>query len=276
MLSNAKTEDMTKNLILTRIMSADRSATKALLLMAILSLLFGISALDAKAATIHGTIYDVSLTQESNVRLEINTVPEQKIISKTGEYSINLSIGNYTLKAANNDGRSEENITVESEDGDYTIDMVLGQDIENPYFAALDNNITVSNSDLADNTNNIKINAKNDSLMLVWMIIIVLVLILVGLFLAINRNKSNNDNIENKDISTDLNTHASNSGIIDEYGRKVFDIIKKEQRIAQKDLRKQIPLSEGKISLIISDLENLGKIRKIKKGRGNILVFVKE
>ncbi|MGV8141478.1 MAG: DUF7343 domain-containing protein [Candidatus Woesearchaeota archaeon] len=41
-------------------------------------------------------------------------------------------------------------------------------------------------------------------------------------------------------------------------------------------MRRHIPLSEAKVSLIISDLEDKGNIRKIKKGRGNVLIFVKE
>jgi uncharacterized membrane protein len=50
-------------------------------------------------------------------------------------------------------------------------------------------------------------------------------------------------------------------------------IIKEEGgRTTQKDIRKKIPLSEAKVSLMISELEAKGKIQKIKKGRGNIIV----
>jgi len=54
---------------------------------------------------------------------------------------------------------------------------------------------------------------------------------------------------------------------------KVLEVIKKEKRITQKSLRKQFPLSEAKISLVITELEAKGKIEKIKKGRGNLLIF---
>ena len=60
---------------------------------------------------------------------------------------------------------------------------------------------------------------------------------------------------------------------MDSYQLQVMDIIQKEQRITQRDLRKQIPLSEAKISLLLTDLEHQGRIEKIKKGRGNILVY---
>jgi len=54
----------------------------------------------------------------------------------------------------------------------------------------------------------------------------------------------------------------------------VLNLIMKEKRTTQKEIRKQVPLSEAKISLIISELESEQKIRKIKKGRGNILIAI--
>ena len=54
----------------------------------------------------------------------------------------------------------------------------------------------------------------------------------------------------------------------------VIEIIRKEGgRTTQKDIRKMIPLSEAKISLMISELEAKGVVQKIKKGRGNIIVL---
>jgi len=50
--------------------------------------------------------------------------------------------------------------------------------------------------------------------------------------------------------------------------------LKKEGgRMTQKEIRKHINLSEAKISLVIAELEDSGKIKKIKKGRGNILIL---
>ena len=58
---------------------------------------------------------------------------------------------------------------------------------------------------------------------------------------------------------------------------QMVKIIKKEGgRTTQKDIRKQIPLSEAKISLMIAELEHKGAIEKIKKGRGNIIILKKK
>ncbi|MBU0929849.1 MAG: winged helix-turn-helix transcriptional regulator [Nanoarchaeota archaeon] len=56
----------------------------------------------------------------------------------------------------------------------------------------------------------------------------------------------------------------------------IIKIIKKEgNRIVQRDLVQKTGLSEAKISLMVTDLENKGIIRKIKKGRANILILNK-
>ena len=41
----------------------------------------------------------------------------------------------------------------------------------------------------------------------------------------------------------------------------------------QKDLRKRLGLSEAKVSMIVAELEEAGIVKKIRKGRANILVF---
>lgn len=56
--------------------------------------------------------------------------------------------------------------------------------------------------------------------------------------------------------------------------QEVVSFIKKEGgRATQKEIRKEFPLSEGKVSLMISDLEEKGVVKRIKKGRGNIVVL---
>jgi uncharacterized membrane protein len=56
--------------------------------------------------------------------------------------------------------------------------------------------------------------------------------------------------------------------------KEVMDFITKSGgRVNQVELRRNIPYSEAKVSLMISDLEDRGLIRKIKKGRGNIIVL---
>jgi uncharacterized membrane protein len=56
--------------------------------------------------------------------------------------------------------------------------------------------------------------------------------------------------------------------------RDVVRILKRnEGRMTQKDLRKEIPLSEAKVSLMLTELEDMGIVKRIKKGRGNVLIL---
>ena len=58
---------------------------------------------------------------------------------------------------------------------------------------------------------------------------------------------------------------------------RVIRIIKENNgRVTQREIRKQIPLSEAKISLMITELEDKGIVKRIKKGRGNIIILNKK
>jgi uncharacterized membrane protein len=55
--------------------------------------------------------------------------------------------------------------------------------------------------------------------------------------------------------------------------QRILEFVEKEGgRTTQKDIRKNFPYSEAKISLMIDDLEAKGLLKRIKKGRGNIIV----
>ncbi len=54
----------------------------------------------------------------------------------------------------------------------------------------------------------------------------------------------------------------------------LLDFIREQEgRITQKDIRKNFPYSEAKISLMISELEDKEIVKKVKKGRGNIIIL---
>lgn len=54
--------------------------------------------------------------------------------------------------------------------------------------------------------------------------------------------------------------------------REILKIIRSNGgSMAQKELRKNLDYSEGKVSLMLVDLERRGCIRQLRQGRGNIL-----
>lgn len=219
------------------------------------------------AATIHGTVYNIVLDPESDVRLEINTLPKQFMISKDGNYSFNVPNGNYAIKAYTQDSYAEENITI-LDDGDYVIDIVLmpliGESVDNylpnEYIDSYD--VSLQDPDMT---------AKNNLSLIIGIILVICISIML-LVLFVHKQISKE---QQKNVKKDVVDIVVDSPIRDKNKLKALEFIKHNERTTQKDLRKQLPLSEAKISLIVAELEHEGRIKKIRKGRGNILAYVK-
>jgi len=214
----------------------------------------------ANAATIHGSVYDVSLDQLTDVKVGINTEPRQQVISKDGVYEFSASPGEYTLTAFQiQEGEIIASIQEEvviQEDGEFVIDLILFPNFE-------------QDLSLLDDFDNIDLEEplQEDGFPLVLVIIgvilftVFIVLVVLVLYYRLAKYETTseqNTSQPTKSLPADL--------------QEVVDILKKEGgRLSQKELRKHFPLSEGKVSLMITDLEQRGLVEKIKKGRGNVV-----
>lgn len=197
------------------------------------------------AATIYGTIYDSSLTKAVNVKISINTVPGQFMISKDSEYSFEVPAGTYTLIAEQYEYKEKiaemtEGVTVNA-DGTYRLDLILF-----PVFEEFDNNET----DFIEES----LGEESTKFNLIYLIISISLITIGLILLLLTKDKKKPSN-----LPEDLH--------------QLFLFIKKHKRTTQKEIRKQFPLSEAKISLMIADLESRDKIKKIKKGRGNLIII---
>jgi len=206
-------------------------------------------------AQISGKVYDIGLDEVYDVVVTINTVPAQTFVAKNGSYSFEVPKGEYVLtakKISNNITTDfvQENITVESE-GNYNLDLIL--------FPVIDE------SGISDINLNYEVESETEKTSLSWLIIIIiiiLILLIISYFLFRKKIKSD------KNFAGEVNLDEAN------LSDKIFDEIKNSGgRITQKELRKKFPYSEAKISLVISELEAKGRIEKIKKGRGNIIIL---
>ena len=203
------------------------------------------------AATLSGQIYNSHLELEDNVLLTVNTVPEQKMLIKDGIYSLNLNPGDYKITLIKNGLIITEEITIVSE-GNYNYDFFLIPNIDEETSIWQDLNIIYE--DEKDQETN------------VWSVIIISIiftlLIIRYIYYRWKYGSLRKLKIELKRDSTLLN--------------KTINIIKKHDgRITQKELRKELDhLSESKVSLIITELESKGKVKKIKQGRGNVILLV--
>src|SRR3989344_4831113 len=202
----------------------------------------------ASAATIKGNVYDLSLNKVKDVVISIDSIPKQSVVAKDGSYSFSLGKGTYTLSVKSEKGNVEETIEID-EDGIFNLDLIL--------FPADEE---IEDLDL-------EVDIEGDSNILLISVITLLVLLIIALLYwwfkpkkkVEEKNKESNEVIED---SSDLDN--------------LIEFIKGEGgRTTQKDIRKKFGLSEAKISLMITELEHKNKVKRIKKGRGNVVILEK-
>lgn len=220
----------------------------------LIGLLFCIQVVSA--ATLSGIIYDLSFEEVDNTIVEINTQPKQVTVAKQGRYSFEIPEGTYILKAKKESLIASENITV-TVDGNYTLDLIL--------FPSFEEEDELSN-DLEENTllNELDKKPTKDY---VWYFLALAVVAVINFWFAYKKRiqqflKKRKERLHTKHDNTDSDL------------QQVLQIIHNERgRTTQKEIRKQVPLSEAKISLILTELEQEGKIKKYKKGRSNIVIL---
>ncbi|MBI4919134.1 hypothetical protein HY837_04335 [archaeon] len=193
------------------------------------------------AAKIYGNIYDFELNSLDNTVVSIGPKNKQIFVARNGSYSFNVPLGNYQIYAKRNpDLIAKETILVEKE-GNYLVDLILLPDISEETFILQE---TIEDPIEPEYLFDYKLAAIP--------LILILIALLAYKFLRKKKITPKEDQLTNQ----------------------VLSILKKEGgRITQKDLRKHLPYSEAKISLVISELENKKIVEKIKKGRGNIILL---
>jgi uncharacterized membrane protein len=218
---------------------------------------FAILSLSAAAAVIRGTVYDLNLEEAENAVVEINTEPVQKYVAKNSTYTFNVQSGNYIITAKSivqNEiiSSAEESITVQ-EDGEFVIDIILFPSFEEEDELLAETDFDIDTDIVAEETSAGWIIA-----VLVALVAFFIILRMRGNEIVLSRKKLDEEEKDEQEL------------------RKVFSFIKKEGgRTTQKDIRKAFPQSEAKISLILTELEDKGAIKKIKKGRGNVIILKK-
>ena len=199
----------------------------------------------ASAATIEGTVYDMSLQKASAV-VSIDTVPKQQTVTVDGAYSFEVPAGSYMLSAetVQKDYKADESVVVETE-GTYTLDIILFPSFE-------------EERELMEEAESFSLDempvADYSLILLAGIVVIIIALAFIGL--KVRKLKP----VHPKPLSADLD-------------KAIRFIRKNGGRVSQKDLRQEFHLSEAKISLMVTELESMGLVKRIKKGRGNVIVL---
>ena len=227
----------------------------------ILTVIFiGILAPIVSAATVQGSVYDIFLEELDKAVVTIDTIPQQTSVSKNGEYSFELSPGEYTITATfyGSDAtyEAEEEIKINKE-GNFKIDLILTP--------SLDPGILDENANEFEGLDS-SFSLEEESNSNLGLIITIIAIILIILYFHFSKGHFIKE-IDESELKSEN----------EEELEKVIKFIKElGGRATQKDIRKKFPSSEAKVSLMITELESKGLVKKIKKGRGNVVILTKE
>jgi uncharacterized membrane protein len=223
------------------------------------------------ATTLSGTVYNENLDPEINVVIEIDSQPPQKYLTKNGKYSFDLSEGTYTLTAYKGFQLTSDKIEIK-QDGLFIFDIFLLPDFSEESELLDESEIESGINESIEQS--IEQYEQYESWRY-WLggLILILLLWRFGYMrkkygpLKKFRKKIKAESKKSKD--------QAKEEVTDEHISQALDIIQKHNgRIMQKQLRKEmLYLSEAKVSLILTQLEHNGKIEKIKKGRGNVILL---
>jgi len=242
----------------------------------------------ASAITIHGIVYEWSTFEPlDNALVEVNSTPAQFRVATSGVYSFNLPPGDYLIKTSyyTNDTMeyyAEDNITVTDLEGDYVFDILLFP-LQNDCKDFPDEDIGNITYDVEDNT--------LPSFDWTYTAVALLVMCLAALAAYYhNRGRTGKKDETEAELTAEPKPEPEPELAVEQLpsplpvtpGPKslpddlseLLDIIQQAGgRLTQKDLRSKLRCSEAKVSLMVTDLEDRGLVRKVKQGRGNIILL---
>ena len=266
-------------------------------------------------ATIHGATYaGDTLEPLTDTVININSNPPQSIVAKNGTYSFELAPGDYVITARSYRNNtliySKETTLKITDNGIYVLDLLLYPTSENQEEIAA----RINNLDSMGFTEQTGANSSNIKYLPVAFMLFLLLgggykftrthkktrknnlregnIIMPGILDKVFRRSSGfgagpDFRTVGEYTSIDSAVEPAGNPVIDIETQKklplsaelleILDIIRGHKgRITQKDLRSRLEHSEVKVSLLLSELEKRGEIKKFKNGRENIVVLLDE
>jgi len=193
----------------------------------------------SSAAFVYGEIYDSELEKHEKTVIKVTGRFSYQLVTDKANYSFFLPEGDYIISASSfKEGQliqyAEEKASVGNTD--QRIDLVLEP-----------------------------VNSYDWILQLVGIVAAILITFGIGIELFLYKKRIRigpESDVQNEPKTKEL----------DEEAEKVLKAIDTfEGRVNQKELRETLNYSDAKLSLILTELEHAGKIKKFKRGRGNII-----
>lgn len=241
------------------------------------------------AAVVQGAVYEwSSFDYLVNAVVEVNTTPKQVMVAKNAFYRFELPPGDYAIHASFYKNEllaleDVESVSVRNASGTYVLDLML--------FPAEGFEGELLNETDSDTNGLVEEPPVEAQEPLVYALVVSALVLVVALYFflkqraprEVEKTVSHVKKISKKmrlpkqlPALPEIPKLLPQEAELDEEAREALKKIREnEGRITQKELRKQLPYSEAKASLIVSELEARGLVKKFKKGRGNIIVLQK-
>jgi len=251
--------------------------TDGMFIIVIVTALIIIGSSTANAATLTGTVYTQDLEVARYSLLTINSTPTQRTILEDGAYDIILQEGTYTMRVTyNTAGRAyedEHEVTI-TDDSTYTYDFILFPIIATNEEKLPDIDDITTMPQAPDTT---QYTTQSISIGAWPMAILIIVLIALVTFFGQRRwgqlTTKERAAKEKKDDIERMEDGKLDPPMKEDLAALLTIIEKEGGRTTQKELRQKMPYSEAKISMMLTELEASGKIKRHKKGRSNVIAL---
>ncbi|MCC4770989.1 MarR family transcriptional regulator [Methanosarcina sp. DH2] len=248
--------------------------------------------------------------------IDINSTPPQSIVAKDGTYSFELVPGDYAITASyykNNTLIYSKEATLKIEgEGDYVLDLLLYPVSENTVTEATAARINNPDSVNPTGTGNDSSTISYLPVVLTLFLLLGGSYRFSRRHKKMEKNRFQKEKSNTSGLLEKILGESIGYGVKPELGsirettcvtepmmepagnsenetaalrkppistdlREVLDVIRGHKgRITQKDLRGRLEYSEVKVSLLLSELEKRGLVKKFKNGRENIVILIDE
>jgi len=226
-------------------------------------------------ATIYGEIYNSNdFETVSPVVLKISGPVSTQIIVRDGNYSIDLPPGAYTIAGFYYENstlvyRSYDKINITDQDKTIHFDIVLFEPDEFDIFYSSIEPPEIDHQNVKEST----------EFSIVGFLPYLVLLLVIGALVFYLINKKSAPSVSRPQAKEEIRKEEIKEELeeLDDEERKLLSLLLEasERRALQRDLRKELGFSEAKMSLLIDDLESRGYVKRIKKGRGNIIKLIR-
>ncbi|MBI5636212.1 hypothetical protein HY993_04590 [Candidatus Micrarchaeota archaeon] len=231
----------------------------------------------ASAALIHGTVYGAGLEKVGKAIIELEGFNSTQVqVAQNGSYSFEAQEGKYEIRAKIASSADYEfNQTIIVGGAGVVFDLVL-LGIDSEPFLQETEFLDELDTQAINETQLEEVEEKNETPGYYYAVAAVVLAVAAGAiyFTRLRKKNGKNDGIRVVEKPAEEATARSGEKRVELHREEkdVLEFVEKNGGSAtQKELRRALPYSESKISMVLTNLEGLGKLRKTKSGRGNVI-----